>query len=67
MTGLPEIASAAAAAAWGVSYRRLLTLRDRVELTLERVIVSEAVERARDIEEAKANRIGNAVGKTLGG
>lgn len=67
MSALPELLSAAAAAAWGIPYRRLLTLHDRTELAMERFLVDSAVERARDIEEGKAIAIGNAVGKVIGG
>lgn len=67
MTRLPEVRAAAAAAAWGVAHRRLLTLHDPVELALERHVVAEAIEMRRDIEEAKAVKVGNAVGRALGG
>lgn len=67
MSALPELLSAAAAAAWGVPCRRLLTLSDPTELAVERFLVDAAVERARDIEEGKAILIGNAVGKALAG
>lgn len=67
MSALPELLAAAAAAAWGVPFRRLLSLHDPTELAIERFVVDQAVERARDIEEGKATLIGNAVGKALSG
>lgn len=67
MIRLPEIQNAASAAAWGVPYRRLLTLRDRAELAVEQLVVALAVDRRREIEEGKAKLVGNAVAKALGG
>lgn len=67
MTRLPEIEVASAAAAWGVAHRRLLTVHDPIELAVERHVVGRAIEMRRDIEEAKATKVGNAVGRALGG
>lgn len=66
MTRLPELLSVVAAAAWGVPHERLLTLHDPTELTLERFLVGRAIEQRRDIEEAKATHVGNAVARAFG-
>ncbi len=67
MIRLPDFQLAAAAAAWGLPYRRLLTAVDSLDKVIEAKIIEMAIEKRIESEEAIASQIGYFVAKALAG